>query len=939
MPEGSIIIGVDILPIRPIRGVKTLVHDITTQECRVAIKKELQTWQADVVLCDGAPNVGTAFNKDAYEQNELALAALRVATQHLTKGGTFVTKVYRSQDYNSFVWALQQFFESYHAVKPASSRSQSAEIFLVGVGYLAPDSIDPRMLDPEFVFNQDFEEGMKKGVNIFHKKYDQHNKRKRGGYSDDLGMTMTRTATATTFVEAEDPVQLLTDTHVIKFGPGCEVYRSHAATTPLILTLCEDLRILGKGDFKSLLKWRLALREYRAELLKAGEESSEEEEKVVLSLAAPVPLTEEEQEQKIQDEIKDLRLQMLAEKKRDKKKARAAAAKLRERIAMGMEAQGAEAPQEPTIFSLATLKKGGDVEAVREVSLAELKGMQVSYSEEESEEEEEAQERGSDYDSDAEAAAMLEEDLEAAYNTYLSAKDKDGQAGTRMAKRSKKVKDAKAAEEMEEDATLYDGDQQRYLEMLAGKGKIGHQISMMNGDEEDSCASSGSDSETEGGGLISGILDGDEKKRAITSQWFDNDIFAGAEEALEQAKEKDRRAAEAEASRKAAKQGGDGRGAKRARQQTSSKAGSDDEDDGDSGDEVGVASQVLASMPMTDKEKRKEKRKKAAERRERSVRKRDKALGDDALHDRMEVVPADDALENMDREARAKALKAREMIKRGMGRALTDGDEEEGFEVEPAEYIKSVLPRMDDSVTCFQRRRKYDSEEELYDDEDRARQLALGTMILRKHRAKEMVDASYNRYAWNDPKNLPDWFLDDETKHNRPQVPIPSAVMEQMRAKFISLASKPIKKASWHHTRHSLLADCQLDLSPTQVAEARARKRKRAAQKLTQAKKQATALASNPDMTERQKLKAVQKAMSKGHSTDKPSKMYVVAKKRMGGKPSAAGKKPGGAKVIFRASSSIHSVSSQPLFLRYTSDHRDYLLCIHRPWLTFLSCR
>ncbi|CAN0513298.1 unnamed protein product, partial [Scytosiphon promiscuus] len=48
--------------------------------------------QADVVLCDGAPNVGTAYKKDAYEQNDIALNAPKVATQHLKEGRTLVTK-------------------------------------------------------------------------------------------------------------------------------------------------------------------------------------------------------------------------------------------------------------------------------------------------------------------------------------------------------------------------------------------------------------------------------------------------------------------------------------------------------------------------------------------------------------------------------------------------------------------------------------------------------------------------------------------------------------------------------------------------------------------------------------------------------------------------------------------------------------------------------
>ena len=137
---------IDLLPIRAIRNVKTIVSDITTAECRRLVIQELQGWKADVVLCDGAPNIGSEYKKDAYVQNELVLAALKTATDHLAEGGTFCTKVYRSQDYNSLLWVIQQLFEDVQAVKPNSSRAQSAEIFLVCMKYTAPNHIDPKLL-------------------------------------------------------------------------------------------------------------------------------------------------------------------------------------------------------------------------------------------------------------------------------------------------------------------------------------------------------------------------------------------------------------------------------------------------------------------------------------------------------------------------------------------------------------------------------------------------------------------------------------------------------------------------------------------------------------------------------------------------------------------------------------------------------------------------
>ena len=152
MPMNSTIVGVDLAPIRPIRGVTTLVEDITDAELRRAQAARRQGLKYDVVIHDGAPNVGGNFAKESYTQAALTLDSLRLATEFLGPGGWFVTKVFRSVSTRPVMSACQQLFKKVESTKPVASRGTSAEIYVVCSGYLAPTKIDPRLLDAKHLF-------------------------------------------------------------------------------------------------------------------------------------------------------------------------------------------------------------------------------------------------------------------------------------------------------------------------------------------------------------------------------------------------------------------------------------------------------------------------------------------------------------------------------------------------------------------------------------------------------------------------------------------------------------------------------------------------------------------------------------------------------------------------------------------------------------------
>ena len=63
-----------------------------------AIVSHFEGEDADLVVCDGAPDVTGLHDIDEYVQAQLLLAALNITTHILKRNGNFVAKIFRGKD-------------------------------------------------------------------------------------------------------------------------------------------------------------------------------------------------------------------------------------------------------------------------------------------------------------------------------------------------------------------------------------------------------------------------------------------------------------------------------------------------------------------------------------------------------------------------------------------------------------------------------------------------------------------------------------------------------------------------------------------------------------------------------------------------------------------------------------------------------------------------
>jgi 23S rRNA (uridine2552-2'-O)-methyltransferase len=149
--SGGKVIGVDLQRIEPIEGVETIQGDINADSIIQKIVGAVGTKKVDVILCDAAPNLSGNWSYDHARSIELASSALECAKKILKPKGTLVVKVFQGDMFGDYLQKVRENFVRTAAYSPKASRSQSAEIYVIGKKFLTA----PLRKGDEFVVNID----------------------------------------------------------------------------------------------------------------------------------------------------------------------------------------------------------------------------------------------------------------------------------------------------------------------------------------------------------------------------------------------------------------------------------------------------------------------------------------------------------------------------------------------------------------------------------------------------------------------------------------------------------------------------------------------------------------------------------------------------------------------------------------------------------------
>jgi 23S rRNA (uridine2552-2'-O)-methyltransferase len=127
-PSGRVV-AVDLLEMKPIHGVTILHGDFRQFDLAEALGGP-----ADTVLSDMMPNVTGVPTVDQARASQLLVEALQLCRKVLKPEGVFVAKIFHGEAFDEVLAAMRATFRSVDVLKPAASRGESRENYLLARG-------------------------------------------------------------------------------------------------------------------------------------------------------------------------------------------------------------------------------------------------------------------------------------------------------------------------------------------------------------------------------------------------------------------------------------------------------------------------------------------------------------------------------------------------------------------------------------------------------------------------------------------------------------------------------------------------------------------------------------------------------------------------------------------------------------------------------------
>jgi len=133
------VIAIDMHGMDPIPGVVIFHKDFYDEDAPQLLIEALGGEKADVVMSDMAAHATGHRQTDHLKIIALAEAGFDFAKGVLKPGGTFLAKVLRGGTEGEMLKMMKRHFETVRHVKPGASRTDSAELFVLAMGFRPVD--------------------------------------------------------------------------------------------------------------------------------------------------------------------------------------------------------------------------------------------------------------------------------------------------------------------------------------------------------------------------------------------------------------------------------------------------------------------------------------------------------------------------------------------------------------------------------------------------------------------------------------------------------------------------------------------------------------------------------------------------------------------------------------------------------------------------------